>query len=89
MRDAQSEVRSGPSQTPRRRFGGTMPTTTDTPNLRRVSLVGIAVTLLLGTAIARYASQRDAAVNALATQIETAMTLRAEELEASTKSIGP
>jgi hypothetical protein len=63
-----------------------MPIQAETPKLRRASLLGIGVTLLLGIAIARYALQRDAAVNALATQIESAMTLRAEELEAQSKS---
>lgn len=55
---------------------------------QRASWVGIGATLLLGIAIARYALRRDAAVSALATQIERAMKLRAEEIAAPAPSTG-
>lgn len=50
-----------------------------TPDRPRVSWVGIGATLLLGVVLARYALRRDAAVSALATQIESAMTRQADE----------
>lgn len=56
------------------RFAAAMPTPTDNPTLRYASIIGMVATLLLGIGIARYALQRDAAVSALASQIELAMT---------------